>query len=1438
MNILKRTISALLALVMVVTMLPVSALATETEIVEAGIPDGPVPSETEAVETAPETTAPEVFVEETAESVEADAPTSGTCGENVTWRFDEATGELTISGEGTIPFCDSWQDKVEKEKVLSIVVEAGITELWNVAFHEMSNVISITLPDTLLYIRRYAFMNCSSLLTLDIPESVIVIGEGAFGGCRSLKQVAISATVSSIGNEAFFACDALEAIKVSEENTAYTSVDGVLFNKDMKKLVAVPNMMSGTYSVPAGVEVIAPYAFSGAWRLTEVSLPASLLQIGHTCFYFLGNLKDVYYAGTEDQWEILKTNIAENNDSLFSATVHFDFSAESPGNSSSPDDVIANGISGSLHWTLDKNGTLTISGTGAMENYIPPQFTPWHDYIDQIKTLVIGSGVTYISDCAFAGICGLTSATIPSSVSVIGRYAFSGCTELKEIVLPGVKVLDVSAFRNCSSLVNVSLPTAMTAIEKQTFENCTSLECIHIPEGITVIEENTFSGCTSMTNLTMPQSLEKIGSRAFSNCTSLTDIVIPDGTTNIESGAFSGCYALSNIGMGNNVISIGSTAFYRCTSLTSINIPAKLTAIEAETFYGCTSLTNIELGYNITFIGDAAFADCDSLTDVTIKGSISSIGVNCFSSCDNLMNVTLPNSVTSIGGGAFSGCLGLTSVSLPYSVKSIGDYAFYSCQNLAWVFIPSSVTTFGKEIFTECKKMTDIYYSGSKIQWEIYDCKVPSTVKINYYSTGPDDVNPDLDDPIVDMNPSYGGVTEIVAGTAATPELNYLLDYLIDWKAAYDQWVDSVHEGLQDFGATEEESEENIIRQEAERMREHDQNTHSRYLTGDMKGYESQAYHALASFFYDKISSTVPDLSSVDLSSDWAETNLTDMVVNSMRGGSKTYFYGKVSVSIEAISYMSLRFGSMTIRDGNGSLIGPIIICSDTMEGRKALHQYMEELQDLGLNASFNIANAVYQDILGMSLTTLTSNYVNKAVLKIENRLAIKLDEKLGIAGVGKNLIKTLDECYSFYTWAKKCIDSGKQEDVSSALINIANLKFEDTTVSKGVTKKAMKELQKANQKMQRAFREYLEGTIVEKEEGFWRWLFGCPVSICVYNSAGEQIGYVGEDDIWYTDDISITELGGVKEIVSFTEDALSFTVTATDHGTMSCMFEQYDENFYPVGRLNYYNVILEPEQTFQVSVPETLAEKTETAVITSGGEAIYPDEYISSEDSAGVTISCSAVTEDGITGGTVSGTGTYIRGDCVILRAEAYEGFRFVGWMDGEYLVGTEEIYEFPAREDCQLAARFYKEKPIAIQLEADIGGTAIGESRYDSGETVTIIAIPASGYSFAGWYAGEILLSADAEYSFPASESLILRAAFAQSEHPYDLGDVNHDTKINAKDATLILQKSVGVLKDTAKFCEDCAEVSGDGKLNAKDSTLILQFSVGLRQDFPAQK
>ena len=1058
-----------------------------------------------------------------------------------------------------------------------------------------------------------------------------------------------------------------------------------------------------------------------------------------------------------------------------------------------------------LKWNL-VDGLLNIWGYGNMSNYSPTSPAPWYKYADRITRLRIEDGIPYIGEYAFYDLQELISVEIAEGITDINRYAFSSCTKLSE----------------------VSIPDSVVTIGDRLFEGCTKLRSVDLGQSITSIPAYAFSECSVLTGIVIPDSVTSIGAAAFMNCSSLTDIVIPDSVTamvdvynaslSTVNNIFSGCVNLRSVTLGEGITSIGNKMFATCNALSDITFSDNLISIGIGAFQN-TSLTHFTVPDSVTTLGNAAFSGCSKLRNVTLGKGITSIGDNMFSWCSMLSKVSIPNTVTSIGQYAFSNCKSLNDIRIPEGVSNIGRGCFENCENLNWIVLPSSLYDLGDYVFKDCS-LKDVYYSGSESSYAwnfniVYH--VPVSATVHFESTGPDIPE--------ELPPAYDTEIEIIPGSAATPELNYLLNYLIDWLDAYDKWVASVKEGLEDFGASDEESKEAIIRQEAERMRTHDQNTQSRYLTGDLQGYESQAYHALSSFFYDSITS-VPNFSSTDLSNDWADSKIANMVINSMDGGSKTYPYDGVEVSIDAVAFMGLNFGTMTIRDRKGNPIGPIIICSDTIEGQKALTAYVGELQEMGLNSAFNIANAVYQDILGLSLTALTNAYVTKAVAKIENKLAITLTEKLGIAGVGQNLVTTLDECYTFYTWVEQCIDLGKEEDILGTLEKINKLEFKDTTVVKEVTKDAMSSLRTAHQKMQTAFRDYLNRTIGEEKKGFWRWLFGCPVSISVYNSSGEQIGYVGEDDLWYTDDISITELGGVKEIVSFTEEELSFVVTATDYGTMSCMFEQYDEDFAPVGRLNYYNVILEPEQTFQVSVPETLEEENETAAITSGGEVIYPDEYISAEDSAGVTISCSAVTEDGITGGTVSGTGTYIRGDSVILRAEPYEGFRFVGWFDGEYLMGTETIYEFPARENCEISARFYKQKSILIQLEADVGGGAIGGGRYDSGETVTLIALPQSGYRFAGWYVGEELVSTDEEYSFQAAESLILQAAFL---HIAVKGDLNEDGAADIQDAIYLIWNTL--FPDLYPITAD-ADFNNDGIRNTDDAVILLWHAM-----FPEQ-
>ena len=129
------------------------------------------------------------------------------------------------------------------------------------------------------------------------------------------------------------------------------------------------------------------------------------------------------------------------------------------------------------------------------------------------------------------------------------------------------------------------------------------------------------------------------------------------------------------------------------------------------------SITMTIIPDNVTSIGNDAFYGCTGLTSVTVGNSVESIGGSAFESCISLTSVTIPNSVTFIGEDAFSNCIGLTSVTIGNGVTSIGDSAFYDCAGLTSVIIPESVEVIGNFAFELCVSLKDIYYKGTKMQW-------------------------------------------------------------------------------------------------------------------------------------------------------------------------------------------------------------------------------------------------------------------------------------------------------------------------------------------------------------------------------------------------------------------------------------------------------------------------------------------------------------------------------------------------------------------------------------------------------------------------------------------------------------------------------------------------------------------------------------------------
>ena len=284
------------------------------------------------------------------------------------------------------------------------------------------------------------------------------------------------------------------------------------------------------------------------------------------------------------------------------------------------------------------------------------------------------------------------------------------------------------------------------------FSNRSSVKAVVIPDSVTSIGRWAFGYCESLTSVTIPDSVTSIGSCAFYDCTGLTSITIPDSVTSIGNGAFYNCTGLTSVTIPDSVTSIGDEAFNNCTRLTSITVKEGNPNYSSDE-YGVlfnkdkTLLIQYPIGNkrtsytipdSVTSIGDWAFAQCTSLTSVTIGNSVTSIGEAAFWLCTSLTSVTIGNSVTSIGSSAFWCCTGLTSITIPDSVTSIGDYAFIYCTGLTRVTIPDSVTSIGDNAFISCTSLTDVYYTGSKEDWNkisigLYNgCLTNATIHYNY----------------------------------------------------------------------------------------------------------------------------------------------------------------------------------------------------------------------------------------------------------------------------------------------------------------------------------------------------------------------------------------------------------------------------------------------------------------------------------------------------------------------------------------------------------------------------------------------------------------------------------------------------------------------------------------------------------------------------------
>ena len=263
--------------------------------------------------------------------------------------------------------------------------------------------------------------------------------------------------------------------------------------------------------------------------------------------------------------------------------------------------TVHSGICGdNLIWTLDDEGTLTISGTGDMYDYSGENASPWKEFSGNIVSVVLGDGVTSIGICAFIDCASLVDVAISDNVDEIGSGAFYGCSSLEEISIPdGVESIFEYTFYNCSSLTDVVIPDSVKYISGRAFNGCDSIRYSTYDNGLYLgNNENPYYALIRMADQSAATCIVSEGTKilaeyAFGGCISLTSVVIPGGIEEIVYVTFSKCPALEEIVLSEGVKRIGADAFVNCSSVHSFTFPATLESFDLGSLIDCGSITDV-----------------------------------------------------------------------------------------------------------------------------------------------------------------------------------------------------------------------------------------------------------------------------------------------------------------------------------------------------------------------------------------------------------------------------------------------------------------------------------------------------------------------------------------------------------------------------------------------------------------------------------------------------------------------------------------------------------------------------------------------------------------------------------------------------------------------------------------------------------------------------
>ena len=609
----------------------------------------------------------------------------GVCGDFT----PEGPARYALAGDGCLRIYGAGQVTsapwiLDKDKITTVTIEEGITSICENAFQNYTKLTVVTFPESVINVGAGAFGGCAGLKTVHYAGtkeqwSQVQIGENNQALvnaalvcpqshiCTLEKVEEVPATCKKAGIIAHWRCtvcgklfsDAEGSTELKVRDTVSAPVDHTIDSTTGKctvcgliggkcgKTVSWALEASGVLRIygsgemstdkgniawkkyaesitsiviESGVTRIDKFAFSytNCAKGTMVYIPLSVTRIDTPIAQ--GNLV-YHYAGTIAQWRAISFYYADNY-------------WEAPGAECTDGTIVTMGYCGTISkgpfYYLDGEGCLHIDGSGPISFYEYYYYRSyWENYSNQIRTVVIGDGVT----------------SIPS-------YAFNNLHKLERISIPEGITCIRDSFKDTDALKEIKLPSTLDRIENSAFEN-SGLESIIIPEGVTSLSDKSFYGCKNLKSVQLPSTLRNLyEGYTFAYCINLTRINFPENLDHISQYAFQGS-GIRSAKLPEGLTWVGASAFSKCGNLTYVSVPASATRIDGGAFADNPRLSKVDFQAKVDSLPDSIFKNCPALTSFVIPDGVMTIGKAAFSE-SGLKTVTIPITVTKIEDNAFA----------------------------------------------------------------------------------------------------------------------------------------------------------------------------------------------------------------------------------------------------------------------------------------------------------------------------------------------------------------------------------------------------------------------------------------------------------------------------------------------------------------------------------------------------------------------------------------------------------------------------------------------------------------------------------------------------------------------------------------------------------------------------------------------------------------